>query len=749
MKNIVLYFWFVVLLANTFGQNSSDKIYVSDKYGNNLKLILKENKNYQLIYSEGVYNQTKDTMYLTSQAKEKELFTVVPIAQAKTLDSIVLSFTSEIGYPSTYNIAIASSSEESESLNFYPLYYFESSPNTTLSENLIKFKIKKAKFLFIAKKNSATNEYEVLRYEISPKTSELQISENYNAGNKLIGEFNEKGNIVISENGAYPIEFILQDKLTVPEQSQCLTPTKTKDIYIDWNFATLYNPNNDYSVPGSDTIKVTIETTLKEALKNLKVNPQACLIIVNEPKDVFDNFISMHKTSAVDMKYYDETDKNIFDFVFYNLKEDEINWLEKKNFSKNTKLLVLNTNELPVFYSEESVNKLLAGGLYSYEYINLSRQIKSIAGLCFVDEDLLNEKINVPQLKTVLYNATNKLNHISLFPEEINEAANSTTVPASIDSIVEYEYNTSDIPVFRGKFYKSKITKQDLEIIFSRILDYYEKAPSYDRELFYTLYKELNNEGISFKLFGDQKNLSSKKDFRGIDYLLKYYQTACEFENNNVNYDSIDYNNYVYFPATGDIKYLMTNYLSRNLSDGFQENSSMEQKKEIITHYHDYLFNSPSDYYLLNSYVNSLIANRNQVELFSFYENFISRFETQNIIESLNNYYENNYDLNWYDLKNNFSTMANNVSWYVVENKINDSDRIKNAIEWSEMSLKLSRNNAYYMDTLAQLYYMNGDKQKAITTQEKAIDNYKGADVNPETLTEMKNVLEKMQRDAY
>ncbi len=57
-------------------------------------------------------------------------------------------------------------------------------------------------------------------------------------------------------------------------------------------------------------------------------------------------------------------------------------------------------------------------------------------------------------------------------------------------------------------------------------------------------------------------------------------------------------------------------------------------------------------------------------DLFKFYEDYVSRFDTKNIIESLNDYYENNYELNWQDLKNIFSAMANNVSWYVVDNQI-------------------------------------------------------------------------------
>jgi len=93
--------------------------------------------------------------------------------------------------------------------------------------------------------------------------------------------------------------------------------------------------------------------------------------------------------------------------------------------------------------------------------------------------------------------------------------------------------------------------------------------------------------------------------------------------------------------------------------------------------------------------------------------------------------------------------MANNVSWYVVDNKISAPEKIKKAIEWSEMSLKLARNNSYYMDTLAQLYYKNGDKQKAISIQEDAIKYFKDIDTNPDTLNEMKNVLQKMKNGTY
>ena len=742
MKTILFCLTLIALNINIFAQ---DKVYVSDKYGNALKLILKEDNTYQLIYNEGVYEQKLDSLYLKTNIKSTDNYTAIPVESGNDKDSLELTFTSEMGYLSTYNIAIATSSGDEQSLSFLPLYNYQSNPSTTYSDNLIKFKIKKEKFLFVAKKNYVTNETEVSKFEIELKVNALEISENYTMSANLVASYNEKGNIIVSENGSNPIEFVLQDKVSGQNKQKGLEFTSLKNIFIDWNFPSLYNTEN-YTAPlSADTLKVTIEISLKDALKNLKVNQQSCLLIINDSKENFDKFVSLHKTAANDLKYYDETDKNIYDFSFYNLKGDEQNWLEKINYSKNTKLIVLGYNEAVIYSSEESVKKLSSEGYYSYEYTTLARQIKSVANIVLTNENLLNKKNSVQQLKTTLYNASVKLNHRMLFPEGTDNAANSESVPSnsSIDTLNNYDYIDPTMARLKGEFYKSKITKQELDAIWNKVLNQYTKESDYDKELFHTIYKELNNDGFSMNLFGEPRYIMNEKDFRAFDYLLKHYPKATAVDNNNNIEYEYDYS--TYFPAISDVKYLISNVLSRNLADGFPETATFEQKKEIIKRYGDYLYNSPNDIYLISGYVVSLIASKMEADLFEFYENYISRFDTKNIIESLNNYYENNYELNWQDLKNNFSALANNVSWYVVNNQISDPVKIKKAIEWSEMSLKISKNNSYYMDTLAQLYYIDGDKQKAIIMQEKAIENYKDADVNPDTLTEMKNVLDKMK----
>ena len=72
---------------------------------------------------------------------------------------------------------------------------------------------------------------------------------------------------------------------------------------------------------------------------------------------------------------------------------------------------------------------------------------------------------------------------------------------------------------------------------------------------------------------------------------------------------------------------------------------------------------------------------------------------------------------------------------------------MKKAIKWSESSLRIEKNNAYYLDTLAQLYYKNGEKQKAISTQEQALKQ--ASEIDETTKQDMQNVLEKMKNGTY
>ena len=61
--------------------------------------------------------------------------------------------------------------------------------------------------------------------------------------------------------------------------------------------------------------------------------------------------------------------------------------------------------------------------------------------------------------------------------------------------------------------------------------------------------------------------------------------------------------------------------------------------------------------------------------------------------------------------------------------------------------MRIEKNNPYYLDTLAQLYYKNGEKQKAIATQEQALKYIGDSDEVPKQ--EMQTAYEKMKTGTY
>ena len=79
--------------------------------------------------------------------------------------------------------------------------------------------------------------------------------------------------------------------------------------------------------------------------------------------------------------------------------------------------------------------------------------------------------------------------------------------------------------------------------------------------------------------------------------------------------------------------------------------------------------------------------------------------------------------------------------------KVKDTNLIKKAIVWSETSLKIQKDDRYYLDTLAQLYYKDGQKEKAIIAEQKAIDVLSDDDFSQRE--EYKVVLEKMKNGTY
>ena len=146
-------------------------------------------------------------------------------------------------------------------------------------------------------------------------------------------------------------------------------------------------------------------------------------------------------------------------------------------------------------------------------------------------------------------------------------------------------------------------------------------------------------------------------------------------------------------------------------------------------------------------------SNTNYLKEFSTYFNANLATDKGSVIEKLDTMFtsidpNSEYSYNgWNAFKEYHSNLCNEAAWTVVS-KPGNTGFIKSAITWSEYSLMVSKNNPYYLDTLAQLYYKDGQKEKAITTQTLAV-KYLTDDVEEETATEIRETLSKMQNGTY
>ena len=67
-----------------------------------------------------------------------------------------------------------------------------------------------------------------------------------------------------------------------------------------------------------------------------------------------------------------------------------------------------------------------------------------------------------------------------------------------------------------------------------------------------------------------------------------------------------------------------------------------------------------------------------------------------------------------------FANRANNVAWKVYETERNNPELLKEALAWSQVAVQIEK-RAPYLDTLAHLLFVSGEKKKALEIQEEAV----------------------------
>lgn len=737
--------------------------------GENLGVEIKINADdtYELIMMSGKLVSKSDSIYLENKYKQESNFLVSQFENSKNSKTIGISFNSK--YISSYYNPVYIGTQKSEKspieykvIADYQIQEIDSSGYGNSYEDIV-FSVDRVKYIYLVEeKNKIAT---ASKYEIKETVSNLEIVYSpYSLANINLRGYIKDDKFVISD-GTSPLIFSLNstDNNKVSNTLNAVNTRKDSDFVAP---VPLKSPDDYYY--GNDTanfdFKFTVDNSLKDALKTIQKTPNKFLVITYNPtskneNEDFNNYLKSQE-AIIKSSMYDEYQPQYDLYNYYLASSKDENLFDKK--SKRPQIVVLNANGNKLYHTTGTL--IENQDLFNY-YSELSTKLPVANVYASLDVEINNKKATVVDLKKIFKNSLNSDKpYLDSYIEELavpTDAEDAVEVQGVDSTGVSESYDDYGKLKDEQNLYTFKTSKQTINTKWKEILDYYKKQSTVDEDLVSIIKKEIENDGFTIRLFLERKQLLTDLDFEGIDYLLNNYEAIIQIEKQKLNetandtLEKVAYDSYESFYEKSLNEVLESVFLENSNNS---EGSTKAHFEKTMNYYKKYSTKNKENLAASVAYINALENNlsklSNKNELYTSFESYFNQLTSQspNLIESLDIVFTKNnetrYDYNdWTSFKNSFSNLANSVSWAVVENE-KDLTLIKNAIKWSETSLKLEKQNGYYLDTLAQLYYKNNQKELAITTQKLALEAMQDSR-DSDIYMEIKAVLIKMQNNSY
>ncbi len=509
--------------------------------------------------------------------------------------------------------------------------------------------------------------------------------------------------------------------------------------------------------------KHTISKTYPEALKNLEKTPEKYLVVVvsdekSAQKD-FDSFIKDSEETAT-RKMYDGYNAKKDHFNFYLASPKDKSALAKFNIKDKNALLFLNSKGELLYHTDGTLDD--NSNLFQ-SYSSIYEEIKRADEFLKFDKLINNKKSPLAEIRKSLYDIIKtKRNGYSedevvtavdtavaetVYPEDMT--VDTTAAPYPVE-----DYSTGSDIKDPENLYAVKTPKEIVTAKWKAIIEVVALKDGYDEEFVEMAKKELLNNGFTFRMFGGQKMVTDN-DFKILDYIFKKYDEILKQERKGNTLQQKSYTDPygaeagTYYTQTG-----IGNVLSVFFQKMTTQSANLHRSNQIklLNYYKNYLKMTGfqlADFYSYMERVKETNSNDYSLlykEFGEYYDSILSKGPS--VLETLDAMFDKQKAIfSWSDYKHIFSQIANNTAWLVVETKNNDPKAINTAIQWSEASLKVTKNEFHYLDTLAQLYYKNGDKEKGIAVEQQAIDNLPPGD--KERIKSYGEVLESMKNGTY
>ncbi|KAF2079577.1 hypothetical protein [Flavobacterium sharifuzzamanii] len=752
MRNFI---WSVSLLfagiSISFAQtNGIEKgTYLSTNKGGKIKLNLLDDNKYELVFYSGGYEIKGDSLvFLKSKNTVNNRFDL-SFAKDKNAKKVKIKFLN----PSYYSFYIGTQ-KGTETVQYQRVSDIKTKEDPEWTKDDLEFEIDKTDFLYLVYEDY-NGKSDINKFALPKDVSEVTINYDLAILNdlNLVGSFdkNTKELKISEQSGKDPLVFV-NEKDQKPSKTSTVVPIEIQSI-ANWTYPgkdsdsyggfavdsvgsnlidTAAVAGSAYPVDATVSytkydFKLKIEDNLKKAIESTKTASNKFLVVVVDSKNKtakegFDAFIKEQETQT-GYNMYDSYNALYDTYNYYLAGADDKKWLKNNKITNDPCVLVLNGNGDLLAIAKSD----LTAQQYQFGYYNdLYKKLQKANAFLSIDKVLKNKKTSDADL-------------IAAF----NKAA---LLEASYDS----DYWVSDSNSTEFVIEKTVLDQKLVAQNWKKLIEAHQKDKNVNMFLAETIVKEIKNQGFTKQLF-NQDRILNDTDFLAIDYLLKH---SDDIENNKVAFN----NSAPEIHNIGSAVSEVSNALQQNIYAS-QDGLTGEMNKEKINSVYKKIIESGKGnfdayrnyFYYLSQLEDQDGSNTTYLKEFNTY--FDNTLAGSSPIEKLDAIFGGldssssySYD-GWNSFKLYHSDICNNAAWTVVL-KPQNSNFLKDAIKWSEYSLVISKNNPYYLDTLAQLYYKDGQTQKAIETQVLAV-KYITSDVDEETVNQMKEVLTKMSNGTY
>lgn len=718
--------------------------YLSTNKGGKIKLNLLDDNKYELVFYTGNYEIKGDSLIFIQKEKSESSFNLA-FATDKKAKKIKIKFPD-----SSYYSFYIGTQNETEDVVYQRLSDIKTKIDPNWEKTDLEFEIEKTNYLYLVYEDydgkSNVCKYALpkdvsevtVTYEFAPlgdlkiggffdrKTNELKISEP--AGKDPLVFLNEKDPQPVKEKKVIPVESQIISNWTYPGK-ETVSPIEEFDpaaAVVDSAAVADYTVAPP-AVPLQYDFKLKIENNLKSALAATKEAKLKFLVFYSNAnktvgKESFDAFVKDQETQTA-YNMYDAYNPVYDVYNYYLAGADDKKWLKNNKIINDPSIVVLNGDGDILATSKSDLSQ------QSYQfgyYGDFYRRLQRVNAFIYIDRIFKNKK------------ATDA---------DLVNAFNRATVVEIANDYEEEDPNSKEFIMT-----KTSLDKKSVSQTWKNLIEAHQKDKYANMYLVEAIAKEIKNQGFTKQLFNEDKILNDT-DFLAIDYLLKHSE---DIENHRTEFNTKEGEVH----TLGNVISEISSALQSNTYIAKYQSSSDINKEKNISVYKKIIALGKGNFECYQNYFQYLdntedasLSNIDFLKEFSTYFDTYLSTEKGNAIERLDEMYiKSNLDNElasngWTVFKHYNSDLANSVAWQVVL-KAGNSDFLKSAITWSEYSLVVTKNNPYYLDTLAQLYYKDGQKQKAIETQTLAV-KYLNTVTEPETATDIQETLTKMKNGTY